>query len=131
MGTRMLNIKQIITERLIKFKLFKAPVISDLFLSSCQHTPEQSIKFYKDPVISGANIQLSRLKAGMHLGVIIVWLMMCIIFIASVHSFKRVKPANLSRVRMPPKNLIYFLNILEIHRISTKFMVSPKNILKF
>ena len=77
MGTRMLNVKQIITERLIKYKFFKTPVISDLFLSSCQHTPEQSIKFYKDPVISGANIQLSRLKAGMHLGVIIVWLMMC------------------------------------------------------
>ena len=77
MGTRMLNVKQIITERLIKYKFFKTPVISHLFLSSCQHTPEQSIKFYKDPVISGANIQLSRLKAGMHLGVIFVWLMMC------------------------------------------------------
>ena len=76
MGTRMLNVKQIIAKRLIKYKFFKTPVISHLFLSSCQHTPGQSIKFYKDPVISGANIQLSRLKAGMHLGVIIVWLMM-------------------------------------------------------
>ena len=76
MGTGMLIVKQIITERLIKYKFFKTPVISDLFLLSCQHTPEQSIKFYKDPVNSGANIQLSRLKAGMHLGVIIVWLMM-------------------------------------------------------
>ena len=77
MGTRMLNVKQIIAKRLIKYKFFKTPVISHLFLSSCQHTPGQSIKFYKDPVISGANIQLSRLKAGMHLGVIFVWLMMC------------------------------------------------------
>ena len=57
--------------------LFKAPIISDLFLSSWQHTIEQSVKFLKESVIFGANMKLSQLKAGMHFGVIIVWMMMC------------------------------------------------------
>ena len=56
---------------------FKAPIISDLFLSSWQHTIEQSVYFLKGFVISGANVKLSQLKAGMHFGVIIVWMMMC------------------------------------------------------
>ena len=56
---------------------FKAPVILDLFLSSWQHKIEQSVKFLKESVISGANIKMSRLKAGMYFGAIIVWMMMC------------------------------------------------------
>ena len=42
---------------------FKAPIISDLFLSSWQHTIEQSVYFLKGFVISGANAKIEPTKS--------------------------------------------------------------------